>query len=89
MTASATALRPVRNPSQRRQRSALSRFVRRHERAVYGGVGVLAFLLFWEFGSNAGFVDEFFFSRPSAIVLAGINEVQLPRFWNDLKVSAW
>jgi len=89
MTASATALRPVRNPSQRRQRSALARFVRRHERAVYGGLGVVAFLLFWEYGANAGFVDTFFFSKPSAIVIAGINEVQIPRFWNDIKVSAW
>jgi NitT/TauT family transport system permease protein len=89
MTASATALRPVRNPSQRRQRSALARFVRRHERAVYGGIGVLGFLLVWEFGANVGFVDTFFFSKPSAIVVAGINEVQVPRFWNDIKVSGW
>src|SRR5215218_1439019 len=89
MTASATALRPVRNPSQRRQRSPIARFVRRHERGVLGGIGVLAFLLFWEFGARAGIVDQFFFSRPTAIVQAGIDEVQLPRFWNDFKVSAW
>src|SRR5437764_632897 len=36
MTASATALRPVRNPSQRRHRSPLARFARRHERALLG-----------------------------------------------------
>jgi ABC-type nitrate/sulfonate/bicarbonate transport system permease component len=89
MTASASALRPVRNPAHRRNRTPLGRFVRRHERGVYGAIGLVAFILFWEFGANAGFVDEFFFSRPSAIALAGINEIQLPRFWNDFKVSAW
>lgn len=63
--------------------------MRRHERAVLGGLGVVAFLLGWEIGANAGVVDTFFFSKPTAIALAGISEVQLPRFWNDFKVSAW
>ncbi len=56
---------------------------------MYGAIGLLAFVLFWELGANAGIVDQFFFSKPSAIAVAGFNEVQLPRFWNDFKVSAW
>jgi ABC-type nitrate/sulfonate/bicarbonate transport system permease component len=88
MTA-ATTLRPIRNPSQRRQRSPLQRWIRRHERAVLGTAGVLTFLLAWEIGSRAGVVDTFFFSQPTAIIAAGIREVQIPRFWNDLRVSAF
>lgn len=84
-----TAMRPMRNPDARRQRSRPARFVRRHERLVYGGLGVIAFLLIWEIGSRIGVIDSFFFSRPSAIVEAGAREVQVPRFWNDVKVSAW
>jgi NitT/TauT family transport system permease protein len=54
----------------------------------YGLVGLVGFLLFWELGSRAGIIDEFFFSRPTAILAAGANEVQLPRFWGDAQVSA-
>ena len=56
--------------------------------SIYGLVGVIGFLLLWEFGSRAGVISEFFFSRPTAIVAAGIREVQLPRFWNDVRVSS-
>lgn len=48
----------------------------------------MAFGAFWEIGSRLGIVNELFFSRPSAIVRAGMNEVQLPRFWVDFRVSA-
>lgn len=56
---------------------------------VLGLTGVLGLLLFWEIGSRVGFVDPFFFSRPTAIAAAGIREVQVPRFWNDLRVSSF
>jgi ABC-type nitrate/sulfonate/bicarbonate transport system permease component len=88
MTATAT-LRPVRNPAQRRNRPRWQRWLRRHERAVLGVTGLAGFLLFWEVGANIGLVDEFFFSRPSAIFAAAVNEVQLPRFWHDVQVSSW
>jgi NitT/TauT family transport system permease protein len=88
MTAAST-FRPIRNPSQRRQRGPVVRWARRHERAVLGTIGVLGFILLWEFLARAGVVDTFFFSKPSAIVAAGIHEVQVPRFWNDLRVSAF
>lgn len=88
MTA-AVALRPIRNPRDRRQRSALGRWYRRNQRLVLGVVGLVGFLAFWEVGSRAGFIDDFFFSRPTAIVAAAVREVQLPRFWNDVRVSAF
>lgn len=63
-------------------------WIKRHERLVYALGGIVAFLVFWEVGSRLGFVSELFFSRPSAIVLAGIREVQDPRFWDDFRISA-
>jgi NitT/TauT family transport system permease protein len=59
----------------------------KHGRVVYGSIGVVGFLLFWEFGSRAGIISEYFFSRPTQIVLAGIEEVQLERFWVDVRTS--
>jgi NitT/TauT family transport system permease protein len=68
----------------RRQRGWLDR----QGRLGYGLVGLVGFILLWEFGSRAGVINEFFFSRPTAIVAAGATEVQLPRFWEDAQVSA-
>jgi NitT/TauT family transport system permease protein len=48
----------------------------------------VALLVIWEIGARAGRVSELFFSSPSAIWAAGIREVQLPRFWGDLGLSA-
>jgi NitT/TauT family transport system permease protein len=59
----------------------------RHGRVVYGLIGVVGFLLFWEFGARAGFISEYFFSRPVAIVQAGLEEIQLERFWVDFRTS--
>ncbi|HET7028578.1 MAG TPA: ABC transporter permease [Candidatus Limnocylindrales bacterium] len=89
MTAATDTLRPIRNPNARRRRSPLARWFRRNERVALGLVGFVGFVLLWEFGSRSGFVDAFFFSKPSSIVSAAIREVQLPRFWNDVRVSAF
>jgi NitT/TauT family transport system permease protein len=59
----------------------------RHGRLVYGLIGVVGFLLFWEIGSRVGFISEYFFSRPTGIVEAGAEEVQVPRFWDDVWTS--
>ena len=58
-----------------------------HARLVYGLIGLVGFLAFWEIGSRVGFVSEYFFSRRSAIVEAGIVEVGIPRFWVDVWAS--
>ena len=59
----------------------------RHGRLAYGTLGLVGFVLLWEFGSRAGVINEFFFSRPTAVFMAGVNEVQQERFWSDAQVS--
>jgi NitT/TauT family transport system permease protein len=87
MTSATSALRPVRNPRDRQMRSPLGRWFRRHEAPVLGLRGILTFFTIWEVGSRIGVIDEFFFSKPTDIVAAAAKEVQLPRFWNDVRVS--
>ncbi len=89
MTAGTGTLRPIRNPNARRRRTPLGRWFHDNERFALGVVGLAGFILFWEIGSRVGFVDTFFFSRPSSILVAGVHEVQLPRFWTDVEVSAF
>jgi ABC-type nitrate/sulfonate/bicarbonate transport system permease component len=74
----------LRRPIPTSQRS----WVDRHGRFFYGLIGVVGFILMWEFGSRAGIISAFFFSSPTAIVAAGAREVQVPRFWTDVQVSA-
>lgn len=50
--------------------------------------GVVVFFAAWQIGANAGAVDPFFFSSPAAILQSGMREVQVPRFWEDAKISA-
>lgn len=55
---------------------------------MLGIAGVVSFFLFWQVGAMTGVIDPFFFSSPVDVVKAGAEEVVLPRFWNDVKVSA-
>ena len=75
-------------PRVRRPRHPLVRFYRRNERMVLSAAGVVLFFAAWQLGSMAGVIDPYFFSSPTAIVAAGAREVQVPRFWNDVKISA-
>jgi NitT/TauT family transport system permease protein len=47
---------------------------------------VVAFGL-WELSARLGWINTFFFSSPGAVVTAGVEEVQDPRFWNDVRFS--
>ena len=85
--ATAEAFRTIR-PRVRRPRHPLVRFYRRNERMVLSAAGVVFFFAAWQLGSMAGVIDPYFFSSPTAIVAAGAREVQVPRFWNDVKISA-
>jgi NitT/TauT family transport system permease protein len=76
------------DPRVRRKRHPLVRRYRRNERSVLGIAGVATFFLLWQFGAMTGLIDPFFFSSPGAVFLAGVDEVQVPRFWNDVKVSS-
>jgi NitT/TauT family transport system permease protein len=80
------ALIPVRSHLAQR-RSRLPRWYRRQEALILGISGFVVFLVLWELGSAAGVIEKFFFSSPTAIVAAGIREVQIPRFWDDVRVS--
>ncbi|HUQ17417.1 MAG TPA: ABC transporter permease [Candidatus Saccharimonadales bacterium] len=72
----------------RRRRNPVARWYRRRERTLLGIAGVVSFFGLWQIGSMTGLIDPFFFSSPADVVLAGFEEVRLPRFWNDVKVSA-
>lgn len=87
MTSATSALRPVRNPRDRHKRSPLARWFRRHEAPVLGLLGIVTFFAVWEVGSRIGVIDDFFFSKPTDIAAAAVREVQIPRFWNDVRVS--
>jgi NitT/TauT family transport system permease protein len=71
----------------RRRRSPVGRWYRRNERTVLGIAGLLSFFALWQIGSMTGWIDPFFFSSPSAVVEAAIEQGQLPRFWSDVRYS--
>jgi ABC-type nitrate/sulfonate/bicarbonate transport system permease component len=74
-------------PRVRRKRSPLGRWYRRNERNVLGILGLVSFFTFWQLGSIAGFIPQLFFSSPTEIVRAAAAEVQVPRFWEDVRYS--
>ncbi|HEX9494875.1 MAG TPA: ABC transporter permease [Candidatus Limnocylindria bacterium] len=74
-------------PRVRRRRSPIGRWYRRNERSVLGIAGLFSFFLFWQIGSVAGFIDPFFFSSPSEVISAAVDQVQLARFWSDVRYS--
>lgn len=76
------------DPRVRRKRNPLVRRYRRNERTILGIAGVASFFTIWQVGAMTGVIDPFFFSSPGAVVEAGLEEIQLPRFWNDVRVSA-
>ena len=83
----AIAFRVIR-PRVRRRRHPILRWYRRNERGVLSALGVITFFALWQVGSDLGVIRKFFFSSPTAIITAGIEEVQLPRFWSDVRISA-
>ena len=88
MTAEAGAFRVV-QARPRRRRHPLLRWYRRNERVVLSTLGIALFVVLWQIGADAGAIDKLFFSSPTAIAVAGWEEVQNPRFWEDAKVSGW
>jgi ABC-type nitrate/sulfonate/bicarbonate transport system permease component len=87
IAASSPAFRTI-LPRVRRPRHPLVRWYRRNERRVLSATGLVGFFAAWQLGANLGVIDPYFFSSPSAVLAAGVREVQLARFWNDAKVSA-
>lgn len=75
-------------PRVRRRRHPAARWYRRNERSVLGISGIVAFFALWQVGSDLGLIDRFFFSSPIAVLAVGLQEVQVPRFWTDVRISA-
>jgi NitT/TauT family transport system permease protein len=82
-----TAAFRIIGPRVRRRRHPLARWYRRNERTALAIAGVVTFFAAWQIGSDAGLIDRFFFSSPLAIMAAGAEEIQKPRFWEDVRVS--
>jgi NitT/TauT family transport system permease protein len=74
-------------PRVRRRRPRLLRLYRRNERTVLGLAGLVAFFVLWQVGAAAGVIDPLFFSSPRDVFLAAVHEVQVPRFWTDVRYS--
>ncbi len=83
---SAAAYRVI-YPRVRRRRPPLVRWYRRNERAVLGIAGLVSFFVLWQLGAAAGAIDTLFFSSPTGVFEAAVNEVQKSRFWNDVRYS--
>ncbi len=87
MTLESAAAYRVIHPRVRHRRPAPLRWYRRNERNVLGLAGLVSFFALWQVGSDLGVIDDLFFSSPSAVFLAAIREVQIPRFWRDVQYS--
>jgi NitT/TauT family transport system permease protein len=87
MSVQAAATYRVIHPRVRRPRSPLVRWYRRNERMVLGLAGLVAFFGLWQLGSNVGAIDALFFSSPTAVAAAALHEIQVPRFWEDVRYS--
>jgi ABC-type nitrate/sulfonate/bicarbonate transport system permease component len=77
-----------RYPRRRRGVRSRATWLDRHGRLGYGLIGLIGFVLVWEFGSRAGLINGFFFSKPSSIAAAGLALVQTGEFWDDFRTSA-
>ncbi len=49
--------------------------------------GVVSFFALWQIGSDLGVIEKFFFSSPRDVLAAAVDEVQVPRFWEDVRYS--
>ena len=62
--------------------------IRSREPQILGVLGFVAFFAVWQIASDLGWISELFFSSPAAVAAAGIRELQAPRFWSEIQVSA-
>jgi ABC-type nitrate/sulfonate/bicarbonate transport system permease component len=58
-------------------------------RAVLGTLSLAGVPIAWEIAARLGLIDTRLLSYPSDVLAAAINEVQKPRFWVDVRVSAF
>lgn len=58
-------------------------------RAVVGATSIVVVLLAWQGLSDLGVLSKLFFSSPSEVVAAGLEEVRNAEFWQLAGKSAW
>jgi ABC-type nitrate/sulfonate/bicarbonate transport system permease component len=63
------------------------RWFHRHEERLLPLISALVVALAWEVSADVGLLNPMFFAPPSAIILAGFNELQTALFWNDVRTS--
>jgi NitT/TauT family transport system permease protein len=50
---------------------------------------VAVVLVAWEIAAASGLTNVRFLSSPSRIIAAGVEEIQVPRFWTDVQISGF
>lgn len=70
-----------------REPTGLQRFYQLYERPLLGTIGVVGFLLFWEWAGTSGFANPLFTSSPSRIVKAFISLTASGELGKDVLVS--
>lgn len=70
-----------------REPDRLQQLYQTYERPLLGTIGVVAFLLFWEWAGTSGFANPLFTSAPSRIVKAFISLSASGELGNDVLVS--
>jgi NitT/TauT family transport system permease protein len=54
---------------------------------IVGALSVGGFFLIWQLVADGGLISARFFGSPLGVLVAGIREVQIPRFWYDVWIS--
>ena len=72
-----------------RERPSILRWYLRNERWVLPGSTFVAVFALWEIGAQAGWLNPIFFSSPTAVLAAGVEAVQDPLFWLDVRISVF
>ena len=67
--------------------AGFNRAFRARQRVIVGAMSFGGFFVIWQLIAELGLISARFFGSPLGIVTAGIREVQIPRFWNDVYVS--
>jgi taurine transport system permease protein len=68
--------------------STLAGLLATYRVAIWSAGSVIGVFVLWEVAADLHWISRLFFSSPSGIIAAGIREVHLPSFWDDLRISS-
>jgi NitT/TauT family transport system permease protein len=60
----------------------------RHERLLFGAAGLMTLLLAWELGNRLGYLRTLFFSSPSLVLQAAVDQFGSGKIWPHIWTSA-